>query len=91
MDDLDIILNKLLEGHKILIRQEDALLIVAKLGSIEHEHLKTRTIYLKDRRKKKDRRKRYINWERRFTMAKVHFVKKARKDNPVAKRGESYY
>lgn len=24
-------------------------------------------------------------------MAKVHFVKKARKDNPVAKRGESYY
>lgn len=24
-------------------------------------------------------------------MPKVHFVKKARKDNPVAKRGESYY
>ena len=24
-------------------------------------------------------------------MARLHFVKKARKDNPVAKRGESYY
>lgn len=24
-------------------------------------------------------------------MAKVHFVKSAQKDNPVAKKGESYY
>jgi hypothetical protein len=89
LDSLDKVLQQLADGEQILIRQADALYIMARLGELERLYQKPDCITIVDRRRKDRRRE--INLEKEISMARVYHVKKARKDNPVVKKGEEYW